>query len=127
MRAGTRLQFARTQGRSSVGRAAVSKTVGRGFESLRPCWAERVGVLGRDLRPGSRETRSMVATCTPVVRMGHYRSGETGVATAVRERSELGHLDAQVAGTGFGREWQSCSCLARLSLRASGDVPAEWP
>ena len=27
----------RTQGRSSVGRAAVSKTVGRGFESLRPC------------------------------------------------------------------------------------------
>jgi hypothetical protein len=26
------------QGRSSVGRAAVSKTVGRGFESLRPCW-----------------------------------------------------------------------------------------
>src|SRR3954454_15274651 len=27
-----------TQGRSSVGKAAVSKTVGRGFESLRPCW-----------------------------------------------------------------------------------------
>src|SRR6266511_4814590 len=27
----------RAQGRSSVGRAAVSKTVGRGFESLRPC------------------------------------------------------------------------------------------
>ncbi len=27
----------RSQGRSSVGRAAVSKTVGRGFESLRPC------------------------------------------------------------------------------------------
>src|SRR5947209_7558279 len=26
------------QGRSSVGRAAVSKTVGRGFESLRPCY-----------------------------------------------------------------------------------------
>jgi hypothetical protein len=34
---GRRLQSARTQGRSSVGRAAVSKTVGRGFESLRPC------------------------------------------------------------------------------------------
>src|SRR5207302_10086846 len=32
-----RLQSCRTQGRSSVGRAAVSKTVGRGFESLRPC------------------------------------------------------------------------------------------
>src|SRR5207253_6644022 len=29
----------RIQGRSSVGRAAVSKTVGRGFESLRPCYA----------------------------------------------------------------------------------------
>jgi uncharacterized cupin superfamily protein len=28
---------AQAQGRSSVGRAAVSKTVGRGFESLRPC------------------------------------------------------------------------------------------
>ena len=30
-----------TQGRSSVGRAAVSKTVGRGFESLRPCCSDR--------------------------------------------------------------------------------------
>ena len=29
------------QGRSSVGRAAVSKTVGRGFESLRPCTSSR--------------------------------------------------------------------------------------
>jgi hypothetical protein len=29
------------QGRSSVGRAAVSKTVGRGFESLRPCCARQ--------------------------------------------------------------------------------------
>ncbi len=31
----------RTKGRSSVGRAAVSKTVGRGFESLRPCTPHR--------------------------------------------------------------------------------------
>src|SRR4051812_40511675 len=31
-----------TQGRSSVGRAAVSKTVGRGFESLRPCYSARL-------------------------------------------------------------------------------------
>ena len=33
-----------TQGRSSVGRAAVSKTVGRGFESLRPCWLENAAI-----------------------------------------------------------------------------------
>jgi hypothetical protein len=33
-----RLQSCPTKGRSSVGRAAVSKTVGRGFESLRPCF-----------------------------------------------------------------------------------------
>jgi hypothetical protein len=31
------IHWLRTEGRSSVGRAAVSKTVGRGFESLRPC------------------------------------------------------------------------------------------
>jgi hypothetical protein len=31
------IHWIRTEGRSSVGRAAVSKTVGRGFESLRPC------------------------------------------------------------------------------------------
>src|SRR4051812_15385046 len=29
----------RAQGRSSIGRAPVSKTGGWGFESLRPCWA----------------------------------------------------------------------------------------
>ena len=33
--------LSQAQGRSSVGRAAVSKTVGRGFESLRPCCTRR--------------------------------------------------------------------------------------
>jgi hypothetical protein len=37
----------RTQGRSSVGRAAVSKTVGRGFESLRPCFIGKPESVGR--------------------------------------------------------------------------------
>src|SRR5581483_9047991 len=41
----------RTQGRSSVGRAAVSKTVGRGFESLRPCWLGRRFRVARPLAP----------------------------------------------------------------------------
>src|SRR5579864_6469597 len=41
------LQSSLTQGRSSVGRAAVSKTVGRGFESLRPCFARPSKGWGR--------------------------------------------------------------------------------
>src|SRR5438093_858745 len=34
---GTKARFHVLQGRSSAGRAAVSKTAGRGFDSLRPC------------------------------------------------------------------------------------------
>src|SRR5207248_343336 len=46
------LQSSFAQGRSSVGRAAVSKTVGRGFESLRPCFGPSVERLsGNDEGP----------------------------------------------------------------------------
>src|SRR2546422_2289710 len=45
----------RTQGRSSVGRAAVSKTVGRGFESLRPCSLLRAA---EPTRPAVRDPTS---------------------------------------------------------------------
>ena len=44
-----------TQGRSSVGRAAVSKTVGRGFEPLRPCQGPPVE---RDRPTGGRPART---------------------------------------------------------------------
>src|SRR3954453_15795628 len=53
---GPRLQFSLAQGRSSVGRAAISKTVGRGFESLRPC--SRVPAYALCCRPPGPAVKS---------------------------------------------------------------------
>ena len=50
-RKSVRATIRRAQGRSSVGRAAVSKTVGRGFESLRPCSLRREIRLAFGERP----------------------------------------------------------------------------
>src|SRR5581483_6529133 len=53
----------RTEGRSSVGRAAVSKTVGRGFESLRPC--RKCLLRGLAARPLDRPRPTLRPPCSP--------------------------------------------------------------
>ena len=50
------------KGCSSVGRAAVSKTAGRGFETLRPCHFRKAGIGAMRNRRSRRDALSVVAS-----------------------------------------------------------------
>ena len=70
----------RAQGRSSVGRAAASKSAGRGFESLRPCQDLPPNLVRPSLRLASDFVRRTVVAPNPPVRIRDIRPCQTSSA-----------------------------------------------
>ena len=98
---GSRYHSRPTQGRSSVGRAAVSKTVGRRFESCRPCWLNQA-----EWRHACR--------CLPFRTLPNFRPKplETAREWHVLARTPMGYGSVSSPKTAQPRE-------RRPSLRAS--------
>src|SRR5581483_8411298 len=112
----------RTQGRSSVGRAAVSKTVGRGFESLRPC-SRDPEQLPKEV--GGSEQEPEVHRRPPAIR----RPSSSRARVRARCEARRTSLSPRVIAAGSGRSIRvadAAPARSRAGRRPARRIPAAW-